>query len=160
MFLRQQDNEIKTSLGYTAKLYKPKQKQEQNSSNPNKNKKGWRISLVVKSTGYTCRGHRFSSQHLYGELQPSLTLVPWVPSPSSSLPVYWANTWFTCIHLDKTPYTSLMSGIKDGRHLDWMYLLACFEFWCTAFYKKNCLAELLSLSCSFVQHQYFVLVFL
>lgn len=100
---------------------------------------------MVKSIGCTCGGHRFSFQHLYGELPPSLTLVPWVPLLSPSLPVFWADTWFTCIHLDKTSYTSLMSGIKDRRHLDWMYLLACFGFWCTAFYKKNCLAELLSL---------------
>lgn len=41
-----------------------------------KSKMDWRIvDLVVKSTGCSYRGSPFGSQHPYGGLQPSMTLV-------------------------------------------------------------------------------------
>jgi hypothetical protein len=36
----------------------------------------WRDGSVGKSTGCSFRGSRFKSQHPYGSLQPSVTLVP------------------------------------------------------------------------------------
>ena len=37
---------------------------------------GWKSGSAVKNTCYFCREPGFSSQHIYGGAQPSLTLVP------------------------------------------------------------------------------------
>lgn len=47
---------------------------------------------MVKST---CRGSRFRYQHLYGGLQPSISLVPGDLISSSSLRRHQAHTWYT-----------------------------------------------------------------
>nr|AAD29365.1 putative CAMP protein [Mus musculus]AAI45147.1 Vesicle-associated membrane protein 5 [Mus musculus]AAK38123.1 CAMP protein [Mus musculus] len=45
-------------------------------------KNGWRAGPEIKSTGYSSRGSRFSSQHPHGSSQLSLTLVPKDLTPS------------------------------------------------------------------------------
>jgi hypothetical protein len=48
------------------------------------------------------RKYGFSSQHPYDGSQSSVTPVPGDLMPSSGLHGYQTNTWFTCIHVDKT----------------------------------------------------------
>lgn len=49
--------------------------------------------LSVKSMSYSCRGPGFSSQHIYSNLQPSMTLVPRSLVPSSNLCRHCMYIW-------------------------------------------------------------------
>jgi hypothetical protein len=48
----------------------------------------WRDGSVVKSSGCSPRGPEIKSQHSYGGSQPSVTVVPGDPMPSSGVPMY------------------------------------------------------------------------
>lgn len=56
----------------------------------------------VKNTCFSCRGPRLSSQHLYGSLQPFVTIVPGTLAPPSGHHRHWAHVWCTHKHSGKT----------------------------------------------------------
>jgi hypothetical protein len=59
---------------------------------------------MVKSTGYSCRGPRFISQHPHGSTELSVTPVPRDLTPSSGLCVYQEDLWYTGMHESKCSY--------------------------------------------------------
>lgn len=57
-----------------------------------------KIGLVVKRTGCFSRGPEFNSWHPHGGSKPSTTSVP------GDQPLLGtAGTWYTNVHMDKTP---------------------------------------------------------
>lgn len=64
----------------------------------NKGFRGWRNDLAVKDTCCFYKGHRFWSQHLNGNLQPSLIPVLGDSKPFPSLHGHQTNLSYTWIH--------------------------------------------------------------
>lgn len=63
----------------------------------------WDADSPVKNNSYSYTRPEFSSQHLYGGSQLSVTPVPKGPMPSSGVWRYQAHTWCTHTHTEKTP---------------------------------------------------------
>ena len=63
-----------------------------------KMEKCWRDVIMIRSTGYSCRGHTFNFQHTHDGSQPSVTPVPRDLVPSSVLCRYC--THMLHIHAD------------------------------------------------------------
>jgi hypothetical protein len=60
-----------------------------------------RDGSAAKSTGYSSKDSKFSSQHPHSDLQPPTVLDPGNQMPSSKLQEYQSPTWCTCIHVGK-----------------------------------------------------------
>ena len=70
---------------------------------------GWRDGSVIKNTGCSCRGPRFSSQHPHGGSQPSVTPAPGNLMPSSGL------SWHPPTHTETPTYTH--KQVKQNRRI-------------------------------------------
>lgn len=75
----------------------------------------WDADSPVKNTSCSYTRPEFSSQHLYGGSQLSVTPVPKGPMPSSGVWRYQAHTWCTHTHTEKTPLAYKINNLKNTR---------------------------------------------